>query len=620
MHHKQLPLAGIKTSGLGDGEFIGYASTFGNVDLVGDRVMPGAFAKSIDAIGSGDVLPVLWEHVKNDPRMQVGEIKSARETDEGLEIHVALDLDTETGRAAYKSVKARRSKALSIGYSVIDQQKSAEGVNELKSLNLMEVSIVSSPANPAALIGEVKSTPALVKARKAAAELDGTDEPDEPETDESETWGDKVLRLLQEATDAAKELIDAAEADGRDLSEDEAEAVEKAHNRARGWKREAEAWAKKSPAERHGEMYAKARNAPGFDPEAFEATFGTSDAPAESLVKFDAPAFIKSRNTSRKENPVMETQTKYLTLGSGRKAVAATLAHKMQGGDTSMFEGGTHYGTKSLTSSGQVTTDTPMAPTVIPTGRPATSLMDVIPAIRRRTPQYSYLRQNSRALAADTVAEGAEKPVSAMGVETIEGNVSVVAHLTEELPKFVLGDTPALTRFVADEMLYGLDKGIEAQVLNGSGTAPDQRGILATSGVSVQAFDTTAIVSIRKAMTKAEALGYAPSVAILRPEDWEAIELTATSDDAVAFRGVPLDLLERRIWGLRVVLSTELPVKTGLVLDPSAVSIDTLGNVDVEWDTAGDLFKRNMVQGRVETRIGVSVYAPAAIYRVATAA
>ncbi len=164
MHHKQLPLAGIKTSGLGDGEFIGYASTFGNVDLVGDRVMPGAFAKSIDAIGSGDVLPVLWEHVKNDPRMQVGEIKSARETDEGLEIHVALDLDTETGRAAYKSVKARRSKALSIGYSVIDQQKSAEGVNELKSLNLMEVSIVSSPANPAALISEVKATPALVKA------------------------------------------------------------------------------------------------------------------------------------------------------------------------------------------------------------------------------------------------------------------------------------------------------------------------------------------------------------------------------------------------------------------------------------------------------------------------
>ncbi len=122
-------------------------------------------------------------------------------------------------------------------------------------------------------------------------------------------------------------------------------------------------------------------------------------------------------------------------------------------------------------------------------------------------------------------------------------------------------------------------------------------------------------------MTKAEAAGYAPSVAVLRPEGWETIELTAASDEAVAFRGVPIDTLERKIWGLRVVLSTALPAKAGLVLDPSAVSIDTLGGLDVEWSTeSGELFSHNQLPARVETRIGISVYQPAAIYRVATQA
>ena len=76
-----------------------------------------------------------------------------------------------------------------------------------------------------------------------------------------------------------------------------------------------------------------------------------------------------------------------------------------------------------------------------------------------------------------------------------------------------------------------------------------------------------------------------------------------------------------QLWGLRVVLSTALLVKTGLVLDPPAVSIDTLGGVDIEWSTeSGDLSPKNQVQAHVETRIRVSVYAPASSYRVATAA
>ncbi|SDU21157.1 hypothetical protein [Gordonia westfalica] len=85
-------------------------------------------------------------------------------------------------------------------------------------------------------------------------------------------------------------------------------------------------------------------------------------------------------------------------------------------------------------------------------------------------------------------------------------------------------------------------------------------------------------------------------------------------------RGVPLDQGECKIW-VRAVLSTTLPARIALVLDPNVVSIDTLGGLDIEWSTeSGELFSRNQIQARVETRIGVSVYQPAATYKVATQA
>ena len=73
---------------------------------------------------------------------------------------------------------------------------------------------------------------------------------------------------------------------------------------------------------------------------------------------------------------------------------------------------------------------------------------------------------------------------------------------------------------------------------------------------------------------------------------------------------------------VRVVLSTALPVKVGVVLDPAAISIDIVGpRIDIEWSVeSGELFQRNQIQARVEGRFDVAVYQPAAIYRVATAA
>ncbi|AUH68895.1 MULTISPECIES: phage major capsid protein [Gordonia] len=180
---------------------------------------------------------------------------------------------------------------------------------------------------------------------------------------------------------------------------------------------------------------------------------------------------------------------------------------------------------------------------------------------------------------------------------------------------------PRARRRSCTVLVYGLDKALEVEVIGGDGTGAHLTGLLNTSGVQIQAFATNALTSIRKAITAQETLGYEPSVLFISPADWEAVELLATSDDAIAFRVVPIDLMERELWGLRAVLTTALPAKTAVVLDPSAVSVDVVGAaVDIEWDTSGELFERNQTRVRVEGRFGVSVYRPEAIVKVGTAA
>jgi phage head maturation protease len=95
-------------------------------------------------------------HESDDPRCFVGDVE-ATEVAEGLKVRGKLDLDTEFGASAYRQVKSRRVGALSIGCEVIVATKSSDGTNELRELSVVEVNLVSRPANPAALVTNVKA-------------------------------------------------------------------------------------------------------------------------------------------------------------------------------------------------------------------------------------------------------------------------------------------------------------------------------------------------------------------------------------------------------------------------------------------------------------------------------
>lgn len=140
--------------------FEGYASTYGNRDLVSDVVHQGAFAKTVaerGPDGSNDI-KILWDHFDG-----FGMPKSFKDNEVGLFMTgKALNLSTTDDRM--EMMAGELYKHLSIGYEAINDKTrfDEDGTRHLHEVKLYEVSVVMFPANEMA---------ALISVRKAA-ELD----------------------------------------------------------------------------------------------------------------------------------------------------------------------------------------------------------------------------------------------------------------------------------------------------------------------------------------------------------------------------------------------------------------------------------------------------------------
>lgn len=163
--------------GLDEGQFVAYASVFGNVDSYGDIVEKGAFERTLkEWDAKGATIPVLWGHDMNDPFANIGGVVKAEEDDHGLKITGSLDLENPTAQQVYRLIKGRRTNTMSFAFSVLDSEQSKDG-NHLKDLELYEVSIVQVPANDQAQVLAVKAaSDALVSGVKAGRAISSKNE------------------------------------------------------------------------------------------------------------------------------------------------------------------------------------------------------------------------------------------------------------------------------------------------------------------------------------------------------------------------------------------------------------------------------------------------------------
>lgn len=141
----------IETKIIGDdaGAISGLAWKFGTPDRIGDWIEPGAFK------GAKLPLPMLFGHDMNDP---VGTWDSAEEKADGLHVTGKLLVDdVARAREVRALVKSGAVRGLSIGF--ITNQASARpgGGRTIKSLELLEASLVTIPMHSGAKVTSAKS-------------------------------------------------------------------------------------------------------------------------------------------------------------------------------------------------------------------------------------------------------------------------------------------------------------------------------------------------------------------------------------------------------------------------------------------------------------------------------
>ena len=209
----------VKYDDAGTGSLEGYASTWiRKPDSYGDVVKEGAFTNSlVTRWNGGKGIPLLWSHQMDNLDAYIG-TADADEDEKGLHFVATFD-DTEQAQRVRELYKSGRLSKFSFAYNTLDESsvKLEDGTkaNELRELDLYEISCVCVPANDDAGVTDVKSgrrnsksdadkiNQAISLLQDVLGELDDTEEPSEDE-DEPKANEESSSKEQTEAFEARK--------------------------------------------------------------------------------------------------------------------------------------------------------------------------------------------------------------------------------------------------------------------------------------------------------------------------------------------------------------------------------------------------------------------------------
>lgn len=198
-----------------NGEVVALVSVFNNVDYANDRVMPGAFAESIQWYAdNAKSIPFVWSHQWDNPDAYIGKVISAQETPDGLQVRAAL-FSTATAEHVRTLMKEGVVTEFSFAYDILDQGPAADGANELRKLHILEAGPTLKGMNPATRLVGVRSASvemptASSTAAKAGRVLSSKNE--DRIRNAVELLGE-VLTTLETVSDTTKAEEPAAKAD-----------------------------------------------------------------------------------------------------------------------------------------------------------------------------------------------------------------------------------------------------------------------------------------------------------------------------------------------------------------------------------------------------------------------
>lgn len=268
-------------------------------------------------------------------------------------------------------------------------------------------------------------------------------------------------------------------------------------------------------------------------------------------------------------------------------------------------------------------------PGVIPLPQRPIVLRDLFSNDTTQSDTLSYARQTSFDTAAAPVAQATSlatglKPQSAIGWTRVTSPIESIATWMAATRR-QLADAGQTRSLIDNQLTLMLKLVEEDQLLNGNGTSPNLRGLLATSGVQtlnltgVGAAPFINIDGLRDAirLVRTGAAFAEPNGVVMNPVD--AAKLDEAKDTTARYIGNgPFNPIQDTIWRLPRVESLAITAGTALVgaFRQGATVFEREGVVILTADQHSDFFIRNLVAVLAEERLGLAVFFPAAFVLV----
>jgi len=243
---------------------------------------------------------------------------------------------------------------------------------------------------------------------------------------------------------------------------------------------------------------------------------------------------------------------------------------------------------------------------------------------------FGYAVQTTRTNNANAVLQGGLKPESVYQWQSRVDRFRKIAHRSEPQPDEILADYPTLLSFLTEEMGRGVLDALEDQILNGTGTisaTPDGTptvaeeqlpGILNTSGIQTQAWDTDLLTTLSAAYDKLVLSNEEPTAWVMHPLDYRRLKNMRESGTTgpLMFKS-GRSSIEQILGEIPVITTALIEQGTALVGDFRKTMLVTREDVRITASNGDStLFDYNLTKYIAEGRWGFAVLRPSAFVKV----
>ena len=232
---------------------------------------------------------------------------------------------------------------------------------------------------------------------------------------------------------------------------------------------------------------------------------------------------------------------------------------------------------------------------------------------------------NAAPVAEATTTSNGTKPESGIATVKVSTPVRTIAHWIP-VTKRALSDAAQIRTLIDNFLEYGLEEELEDQMIAGDGTGENFTGLTTTSGVQAQAYDTSKLVTLRKAKTKVRTVGRSiPTGYLINPSDVEDLDLLQDLNGRYYFGG-PSGTINNSglagattapVWNLPVIESEATPVGQAWVGDwRKAILWDREQASITMSDSHASFFVQNLVAILAEMRAAFGILQPSAFVSI----